>query len=116
AGQTAGQKIAVGSGRARSGLALATRESGRFTTSLELLSRVVFTQAIVRALSTLRNALKDTAAEAVEFQKQLALIRTIDDSGRSMRQLSGEVRSLSDEFNIPLLEAAAGLYQTISNQ
>jgi TP901 family phage tail tape measure protein len=116
AGQGAGQNVATGAGRARSALALTTRESGRFTTSLELLSRVVFTQAIVRALSTIRNSFKATAAEAIEFQRQLALIRTIDDSGRSLSQLSSEVRALSDEFNIPLLDAAAGLYQTISNQ
>ncbi len=116
AGQNAGQRVAAGAGRARSGLALAARESGRFTTSLELLSRVVFTQAIVRALSTIRNSFKATAAEAIEFQRQLALIRTIDDSGRSLGQLSDDVRALSDQFNIPLLEAAVGVYQSISNQ
>jgi len=53
---------------------------------------------------------------AIDFQKKLALISTIDDSGQSLSQLGDTVRRLSDEFNIPILEVAAGLYQTISNQ
>ena len=89
---------------------------GRMTTSLQLLSRIVFTQAVVRALNTLRRTFQETAAEATEFQRQIALTRTIDDSGQSFAQLAGSVRSVSDAFNIPLLEVAGGLYQTISNQ
>jgi TP901 family phage tail tape measure protein len=88
----------------------------RMTTSLQLLSRVVFTQAIVRSLSTLRNSFKATAAEAADFQRGISLIQTIDDSKQSFDQLSASVRQLSDEFNIPLAEAVAGVYQTISNQ
>lgn len=90
--------------------------STRMTTSLALLSRIVFTQFIVRALSQLRNAFRQTAGDAIEFQKQLALISTIDGSGQSLGSLSDTVRSISDNFNIPLLQTAAGLYQTISNQ
>jgi TP901 family phage tail tape measure protein len=88
----------------------------RMTTSLGLLSRVVFTQFIVRGLSQLRNAFRGTVSEAIKFQQSLALITTIDDSGQSLTQLSDRVRGISDQFNIPLLETAAGLYQTISNQ
>lgn len=88
----------------------------RMTTSLQLLSRVVFTQTIVRALSTLRNSFKATAAEAANFQRGLSLIQTIDDSKQSFDALSASVRKLSDEFNIPLNEAVAGVYQAISNQ
>lgn len=90
--------------------------TNRLTTSLALLSRIVFTQAVVRALSTLRNAFKATVRDAVEFQRSIALVTTIDDSGQSVAQLTQSVRQISDTFNIPLLEAAAGLYQTISNQ
>lgn len=116
AGQAAGQRVSAGASKASQGLKLAAADAGKFTTSLQLLSRIVFTQAIVRALSTLRNAFRAAGGEAVKFQQQLALIRTIDDSGRSLGQLSEEVRNLSDTYNLPLLEVAAGLYQTISNQ
>ncbi|BBO31564.1 phage tail tape measure protein [Lacipirellula parvula] len=88
----------------------------RMTTSLALLSRVVFTQAIVRGLSTLRNSFKATANDAADFQRSISLIQTIDDSRQSADDLSKAVRDLSNEFNIPLLEASAGVYQAISNQ
>ena len=90
--------------------------ASRMTTSFALLSRIVFTQAIVRALSQLRNLFRNTATEAIAFQKSLALITTIDDSGQSLTQLGAAVRQISDQFNIPLLQTTAGLYQTISNQ
>ena len=88
----------------------------RMTVSLGLLNRIVFTQTIVRALSQLRNAFRATVSDAVKFQQQIALIQTIDDSGASFEALGNNIRSISDQFNIPLLEVAAGLYQTISNQ
>jgi TP901 family phage tail tape measure protein len=93
----------------------AVKQTQRLTTSLSLLSRVVFTQAIVRALSQLRNALRETGESAVDFQRRVALIETISD-GQSFDSLAGSVRLLSDSFNIPLLEAAEGLYQALSNQ
>lgn len=89
---------------------------GRMTTSLQLLSRITFTQAVVRALSTLRNTVKEVGGEAVDFQKQIALIQTIDNSGQSFDALAGQVRAVSDAFNLPVLEVAQGLYQTVSNQ
>lgn len=89
---------------------------GRMTTSLQLLSRIVFTQFIVRALSQMRRAFEATASTAADFQASISRIQTIDDSAQSFAQLSENVRALSDEFNIPLLEAAEGVYQAISNQ
>jgi hypothetical protein len=91
-----------------------TEQVGRLTTSLQLLSRVVFTQAIVRGLSQLRNAITHTAQSAVEFQKQIALTTTIAD-GVKLDEIAAQVRRLSDQFNIPLLEAAEGVYNALSN-
>ena len=88
----------------------------RMTTSLQLLSRIVFTQFIVRALSQLRNAFRQTTQEAIDFQRQLALISTIDSSGASLQTLSDSVREIADNLNVPLLDVAAGAYQAISNQ
>ena len=90
--------------------------SARMTTSLQLLSRIVFTQFIVRALSQLRNAFRDTTQDAIAFQRQLGLIQTIDDSGASLEKLSGSIREVADNLGLPVLDVAAGAYQSISNQ
>lgn len=117
---TAAAKVAAGSSQIVASTADAADKgkanTDRLTTSLKLLSRITFTQAVVRALSTLRNTLKDVAGEAVDFQKKVALIQTIDQSGQSADQLKNSIRSLSDAFNVPQLEVADALYQTISNQ
>jgi TP901 family phage tail tape measure protein len=103
-------------GAFRSEIPEAIKQTEKLHTSLALLSRIVFTQAIVRALSQLRRSFESTGQSAIEFQKRVALIRTIDDSKQSFDSLAASVRLLSNEFNIPLLEAADGLYQTLSNQ
>jgi len=112
----AGQGITQAGAAFKSQVPAMVAQTQRLTTSLGLLSRIVFTQAIVRGLSTLRNAFKATAGEAADFQAVIARITTINDGGQSFSQLGDAVRKLSDDFNIPLLEAAEGLYQSISNQ
>jgi len=91
-------------------------QTERLTVSLGLLSRVIFTQAIVRGLSQMRRGFESVARTASDFQKQVALIQTIDDSGQSFEQLSAAIQETSDALNVPLIETAAALYQTISNQ
>ncbi|WP_254506512.1 phage tail tape measure protein [Anatilimnocola floriformis] len=93
----------------------AVQHTERLTTSLGLLSRIVYTQAIIRALSQLRNALQDTAKSAIDFQKQVALTTTIAD-GAKFDEIAVSVRKLSDEFNIPLLQATEATYNALSNQ
>lgn len=85
------------------------------TVSWETLVRVVQTQLIVRALSQLRQAFEDSITTAAEFQRQISLIRTIS-GPQSFDQVANSVRSISDSFNIPLLQTAAGVYQSLSNQ
>jgi TP901 family phage tail tape measure protein len=91
------------------------RQTRDLTVSWETLTRVVTTQLIVRAMSQIRDAMGEAVQEAVQFQRQISLIRTISDGG-TFEQISGSVRDISDSFNIPLLETAAGVYQSISNQ
>ncbi len=98
------------------GMGAAVQSTHQLTTSLQLLSRVVFTQAIVRGLSVMRQHFERTATAAAEFQRQVALISTIDDSGTSFSRIANDVRELSDSLNLPLLDTAAGVYQAISNQ
>ncbi|REJ65629.1 MAG: phage tail tape measure protein [Planctomycetota bacterium] len=85
------------------------------TVSFETLARVVATQIIVRALSRIRNAIGDAFNDSIEFQRQIAEIRTIS-TIKNLSQLEGIVRGLSDAFNQPLGDVGEGLYQVISNQ
>lgn len=99
----------------RQNVADASKEVQRLTTSMSLLSRIVFTQAIVSAFGKLKRSIVDTAESAADFQRALSLIRTISPD-QSIGEIGKEVRDLSDSFNIPLLQAAEGVYQSISNQ
>ncbi len=89
---------------------------GRMTTSLQLLSRIVFTQAVIRGFRLIEQNLTATANRAADLQAALGRIATIDTSNTSIAQLQEQVKDISSQFNIPLLTTAEGLYQTISNQ
>ena len=91
------------------------RSTKSLTVSWETLARVVATQMIVRALSMVRNALGDAYNDSIDFQRQIAEIRTISPI-KNLNQLAATVRGLSDEFNQPLGDVSEGLYQVISNQ
>jgi TP901 family phage tail tape measure protein len=93
----------------------AARSAGEFTVSWETLSRVVQTQIIVRVMNAIRDAVAEAVDQAVEFQNQVTLIQTIAD-GASFQQIANGVRSISNEFNLPLLDTAKGVYQALSNQ
>lgn len=93
----------------------ASQATERLTTNFATLSRVVSTQAIVSVFRAIRQSIADAATEAVEFQRQVALVQTIA-GGTGFRQIADGARDLADNFNIPLLDATAGVYQAISNQ
>lgn len=99
----------------KSNLGEAEQATKSWTISWETLSRVVVTQLIVRALSQIRDLLRESVSDAIQFQKQIALITTIAD-GASFDQIAEGVRKISDNFNLPLLETAAGVYNALSNQ
>ena len=95
------------------------REAGM---SLQMLGRIVFTQAIVRSLSMVRNAFREALSSSIDFQRAVSevLMLTLDDLGRTttatFQTLQDEATEMSKRFNIPLPQVAEGLYQTISNQ
>jgi TP901 family phage tail tape measure protein len=93
----------------------ASRAVNRVTVDWHTMARIVTTQAIVRALSTMRNALKASVSDAIEFERRVAEIRTIS-TVRNLDRLKDAVHELSDEFNTPLGQVSEGVYQTISNQ
>lgn len=102
-------------GAAKKEMGDAEKSTSKLTVSWETLARVVATQLIVRAMSAIRDVLREAVSEAIQFQKQVALITTIAD-GASFGQIADGVRAISDNFNIPLLEAAQGVYNALSNQ
>lgn len=98
-----------------SNLQQAERQTTRLTVSFETMARIVTTQLIVRAISQIRDAFRESVSQAIELQRRVALITTIA-GGIGQEQITGDVVNLSTQFNIPLLEAAEGLYNAISNQ
>ncbi len=90
------------------------RQFGKLTTSMQLLSRITFTQTVISGLRIVKDEFQDTAEQAAEFQRKIAEIATIS-GGQNFAEIAQNVRSISDNLNIPLLEAAAGTYQALSN-
>ena len=98
---------------AGSAFANASGRTSGFAISLETLSRVVGTQIIVRALSTLRQAIEGSFQGFIDFNRKIAEIQTI--STDPLDSLAKSVRDLSDQFNAPILDVAAAKYQILSN-
>lgn len=92
-----------------------TQNVEKLTVSTGLIARILTTQLTVSIFGKLRRELADAGREAAAFQKSIALTGTIA-RGATFDQIADSVRNLSDSFNLPLLEASAGVYQTLSNQ
>jgi len=126
AAQQAAEKTTKGMQSAADATQEATKHGDHLIVSWNTISRVVMTQAIVRAMSMLRDALKEAVTAAEEFQIRLAEIQTIAPRiGSSLQSLgiatpfhvlTTEVTRFAKEFNVPLPQVQEGLYQTISNQ
>lgn len=117
AGQRAGQQVAGAMGRAAQQTSSAKKMADKFVVSFETMSRVVMTQLIVRVMSSVRDALKDATASAIDFQQAIAEIRTIAPAiGGDFRSLSEEAAEFSKAFNVPLEQVTSGLYEIISDQ
>ena len=95
----------------------ATSQTSKWAVSWETLARVVATQFIVRMMSEVRDLLKEAVAGSLEFQKNIAEIRTIAPGiDQDFNSLSREVANFSKNFNFPLPQVSEALYQTLSNQ
>lgn len=90
--------------------------NGRYSTSLGLLSRIAFTQAVVSGFREIRSAITDSVRAALNFEKQLAEIRSIDTGKVFDADLGKQLRQLSAEKNIPLPDIATGAYEALSAQ
>lgn len=126
AAQRAGQQAAAGMNQAANATAGAKKQGDALIVSWNTIARVVMTQAIVRALSMMRNALRDSVTAAEDFQIRLAEIQSVAprlaDSisaiGRAtpFKSLEAEVTRFAKMANIPLPQVEEGLYETISDQ
>lgn len=85
------------------------------TVDLKTMVRIVTTQAIVRALSALRDALRASVGSAVQFKRELAEIATIAPD-ETIASLGRQIEGLSNQYNIDLDTTAAAYYETLSNQ
>jgi TP901 family phage tail tape measure protein len=102
---------------ANANLNKASAGAERLTVSFGTLVRVVNTQLIVRAMSSIRNAFEDSVQSAIGFQTQLAQIQTIGkEQVGTLDEVSQKVRRLSETFGQPVEDVAAGFYEILSNQ
>ncbi|QDT55516.1 Phage-related minor tail protein [Caulifigura coniformis] len=90
---------------------------GRLTTSAELLSRIVYTQLVIKGLRLTEKAMTDAASEAARLQIELAKVSTVADGMfTGLPDIGAAVRQQSAALGIDQLEIAGGLYQALQNQ
>ena len=95
----------------------ADKAAAKFIVSWETMSRVVMTQAIVRALSAIRDAMHEAFDSNLQFMTRVAEIQSIAPGvGNSLDSISQHLAELSRQFNVPLAQVAEAQYQAISNQ
>jgi TP901 family phage tail tape measure protein len=93
-----------------------TQSVERLTTSVGLLSRIVFTQAVIKGLRTLENGFVDAGSSAAHFQTQLAEIATVSQSFPSLDKMGADIRAVSDALNVPLQKTGGALFEIAQAQ
>ncbi len=100
-----------------SGVAANVQQVQRLTTSVGLLSRIVFTQAVIKGLRLTEGALVDAGKSAAAFQTQLAEIETVaGGSLGSLDKMGASVREVSDALNVPLQKTGGALFEIVQAQ
>jgi TP901 family phage tail tape measure protein len=81
------------------------------------LTRIFLIQSIHTVIGRFIAELRSAVDTAAQFQVKIAEIRTISqDNQQGFKEWGSQIRALSDEFGNPILDVAAGVYETISNQ
>lgn len=88
--------------------------TANYGANFDRLVRVLQTQLVVRALNQLRDAVEDSVGGFIKFSTAIAQIQTIS-TDETFGQLADQVRKLSDEFNVPILDVAKAKYEALSN-
>ncbi len=113
AANKAGAAVSQAGTQSANSLTKATRAGSGFAVSLETITRVIATQAIVRSISGVQRAIEDSFQSFIEFQNGLATIRTL--LPQSFESLTQELTGLSNAFNVPLLDVVKAKYEIIQN-
>lgn len=110
---SAAQQVQQLGAAAQANMGAAARSTNSFTVSWATMSRVVTTQAIVRAMSAIRGSIEDSFEGFTQFNKAAAEVQTILDA--PLEDIRDKLRQLSDEFNTPILQVANAQYTALSN-
>lgn len=111
------KQISALAGKASRAINSSSKAVQGLTLSLQTFVRLGAYQIISRGLSTLTQGLRQGSEEAIDFEKKISAIRTIStDNQLAFGEWADGIREVSDEFNIPLLEATSSVYTSISNQ
>jgi TP901 family phage tail tape measure protein len=95
----------------------AGKKAGGFTVSMQMLSRIVITQAIVRALSAIRDAFSEAITANMEFVKRISELNSIlSEPKESMEAMKKSVANLASTFNFPISQVVEAEYQAVSAQ
>lgn len=83
----------------------------------ETVAQVFQVGSIFSAMAQVKDLIRRSIDDFIEYEKQIGLIRTIsEDATVTTKQWENALRRTSDQFNIPLLDAAGAAYEAISNQ
>jgi TP901 family phage tail tape measure protein len=91
------------------------RAGDSITLSWQTFGRVIQTQALIRGINEIRDALEFATKSFIEYSKTISEIAAIDPS-RKFDEISASVRQMSDSFNQPILKVAEAQYQILSAQ
>lgn len=73
--------------------------------------------SVYRSLSLLFQGFSESIKDAAEFEKKIALIQTLaEGSGVSFDKWSTEIRKVSDELGLPIVDVATAAYEGLSAQ
>ena len=117
-----------GAATAGSQAAQATRSTNELTVSWQTMLRVVQTQITVAFLGRIRREISESITQAAELQERIGLIQTLQNQApqtnvnpggtdfQTFDELNQAVVDISNQFNIPVIEAATAAYDALSNQ
>ena len=106
---------AVASPAVQQQFAATVQHSQRLTTSLQLLSRIVFTQAVIRGIRLIEQNFVAAGKSAADFQRQLQEIQNL--SAAFTPELgTAAIRGVSDRFGFDLQQVGEGLKQIVGDQ
>ncbi|RLI44502.1 hypothetical protein DRO61_12100, partial [Candidatus Bathyarchaeota archaeon] len=88
----------------------------KFEISWKSVGKLVASRIISSAISRIFTSIRQGVTDVVAFQKSIAQIQTIDVANLGYDTWAKQLRIISDEFGIPIVNQATAAYQALSNQ